>query len=106
MAGKSRQSSHEPQLWGGGGRGGRTGTHHTDRTVERELGKVEGKEPMEKRPHAQEYAYARKTLSSSKIQMLQSTLVQELMESRCIYISQVNKPTVEKFELWIDSNSR
>ena len=46
MAGKSRQPSHDPPC-------GKTGTRHTDKTVERKEGTGEGRQPP-RSPHAQE----------------------------------------------------
>ena len=81
MAGKSRQPSHEPP------RGRRkTGTRHTDKTVERKGGTGEGRQPP-RSPHAQENANAQKTLTKTPTKLLQRPMDQEYEESWRMRIS-------------------
>ena len=73
MAGKSRQPSLEPLR---GRRKKKTGTCHTDKTLERKGGTGEGGQPP-RSPHAQENANTQKTL----IKALQCPMDQEHKES-------------------------
>ena len=75
MTDKARQPSHEPPL-----EGEKTGTHHTDKKVERKGGTGEGRQPPGS-PHSQENANAQKTLTKTPTKPLQCPMVQEDKES-------------------------
>ena len=89
MAGKSRQPSREPPS----GRR-KTGTRHTDKTVERKGG--EGRQPP-RSPHAQENTNAQKTLTKTPTKLLQRPMDQKHKESWRMHIS--NKPLTTKVKL-------
>ena len=85
MAGKSRQPSHEPHV-----EGQKTGTRHTDKTVERK-GEGQGRgDSLQGVPTLSRNANARKTLTENTIQTLQCSVVQEHEESWRMHI--YNKP--------------
>ena len=85
MAGKSKQPSHEPP------RGRRkTGTRHTDKTVEKREGKGRG-DSLQRSPHTQ------KTLTKTPTKLLQRPMDHENEESWRMRIS--NKPLTAKVKL-------
>ena len=67
-------------------KGEKTGTCHTDKTVERKGGTGEGRQPP-RSPHTQENANAQKALTKTPTKPLQCPMDQEHEESWRIFLS-------------------